>query len=306
MDKHSLLIADFAAQHAALYNRFCAYAPELTTASPEAMIIYIPERQQVPVDLRDIHVPIYLLLDMYAQVVCAHALHADTDLTAVIAPNARLQVDMRHFDTTCTTLQLRIVQHGASSVIVALLSTAQLNCNIMLHLRDTQAQADVRIIALAKENEASMFTTLQDHTAAHTKSSVQVKTVLADAARATHQGMLDVAYGATGVIAYEQSDHMLLSSVARAYVVPAMQVRNHDVQCMHASALGHVDQQLLWYMQSRGMTEYEARLLLLQAFLAGMCTEYPELADAVQNALKIFIATVNNVAKGLPEHGITS
>lgn len=298
-------IAEFAVQHTALYNRFCAYAHELTAASPDAIIIYIPARQQTSVDLCDIQVPIFLLLDADAQVVCAHALQIDVHLTAVLAPNARLHYDVRHFDSACTALQLRIVQQYASSVVVALLSTAQLTCNIMLHVRDEHAQADVRIIALAKEHEAPMLTTLQDHTAAHTKSSVQVKTVLAGAARYTHHGMLDVAYGATGVVAYEQSDHMLMSSAARAYVVPAMQVRNHDVQCMHASALGNVDMQLLWYMQSRGMTEYEARMLLLQAFLAVMCSEYPELADAVQNALKIFIATVNNVAKGLPEHGVT-
>lgn len=301
-----MLIGDFATQYAPLYNRFCAYAHELTDASPDTCIIYIPAQQQTSVDLSDMQAPLYLLLDADVQVVCTHALHTDVQLSVILAPNARLHYDVRHFDSACTAVQLRIMQQQASSVIVALLSTAQLTCNITLHLRDTQAQADVRIIALAKEDEAPILTTLQEHTSAHTKSSVQVKTVLAGTARYTHHGMLDVAYGATGVVAYEQSDHMLVSSAARAYVVPAMQVRNHDVQCMHASAIGNVDMQLLWYMQSRGMTEHEARMLLLQAFLAVICSEYPEFADAVQDALKIFIATVNNVAKELPEHGVTT
>lgn len=299
-------IDKFAVQHAELYNRFCGYALELADAPRDATLLYISAQQQTTLDMRDIQSPVYLLLDEHVHVVCAHTLHSDLQLTVILAPYARMHYDMRHLQNTCTTLQLCIMQQRASAVTVALLSTAQLTCNIMLYLCDVQAQVDVRIIVLAQENDAHVLTTLQEHTAAQTKSSVQVKTVLAGAAHYTHHGMLDVAYGANGVVAYEQSDHMLVSSAARAYVVPAMQVRNHDVQCMHASALGNVDMQLLWYMQSRGMTEHEARMLLLQAFLAVMCNEYPEFAHAVYDALEAFVADVNNFSKGLPEHGIAT
>ncbi len=295
----------FKQQHTELFNRFSAYAPELTEAPSDAIILYIAARQQIAIDMPATQMPIFILLEEYAHVTCAHTLQADMQLTIVTAPRARMQYDVRHMDSACTTFNLRVVQQYASSVVVALLSTVQLQCNIMLHMRDMQAQADVRIVALAKEHEASILTTVQEQTAADTKSSVQVKTVLAGAARYTHHGMLDVANGATGVVAYEQSDHILVSSTARAYVVPAMQVRNHDVQCMHASAIGNVDAQLLWYIQSRGMPEHEARMLLLQAFLAVICNEHPHFAGAVYEALQQFVATDQHFSKGLPEHGIT-
>jgi Fe-S cluster assembly scaffold protein SufB len=301
-------IATFAQKDTARYERWCGYAPELVHAAPDATLLYVPAQQQVALDLEALPsaARLYLLIDDNAHVLCKHALNDDLHLTIIVAPHARVHYDLRHMNSAARRLRLELVQQRASMAQINGLSSAPLDGAITLHMRDHHAQAEVRMVAFANAANESTLCTLQDHAAPETKSSVQLKTVLAGMARYTHHGMLDVAYGATGVVAYEQSDHMLMASTARAHVVPAMQVRNHDVQCTHASALGTVDTQLLWYMQARGIAEQEARMLMLHAYLMQMCHAYPDFADAVHNALETFVGTGDYFSKKAAEHGITT
>lgn len=81
-------------------------------------------------------------------------------------------------------------------------------------------------------------------------------------------GMVKVDYGAEKTEAYQSNRNLIGSDTARIYSKPQLEIYNDDVKCSHGSATGQLDEMQLFYMQTRGLSEATAKLLLKQAFMA--------------------------------------
>ena len=73
--------------------------------------------------------------------------------------------------------------------------------------------------------------------------------------------------GADKTEAYQSNKNVCASPEARMYSKPQLIIDCDDVKCSHGSSIGQIDQNALFYMQSRGIPEHEARLMLMQAFM---------------------------------------
>jgi Fe-S cluster assembly protein SufD len=74
---------------------------------------------------------------------------------------------------------------------------------------------------------------------------------------------------ATGTQTYEMNRNLVLSAGARADSVPNLEIETGDIAgAGHASATGRFDDLQLFYLQSRGITEKEARRLVVRGFFA--------------------------------------
>ncbi len=111
--------------------------------------------------------------------------------------------------------------------------------------------------------------TLQvDHTVPNTSSDVMFKGVLDDHSRAVFQGKIVVHRDAQHTDGQMSNKTMLLSDNAEIDTKPELEIYADDVKCSHGAASGHVDEQALFYMRSRGIPDARARNLLIQSFLA--------------------------------------
>ena len=106
----------------------------------------------------------------------------------------------------------------------------------------------------------------QWHDVPHAESRVWVRKIVSDEAVATYQGLIRVAEGAVGTIVSQDDKTLLDGTKARAESQPILEVLTNEVSCSHGSALGRVDPQMVWYMQTRGIAVDAARALLYQAF----------------------------------------
>jgi len=95
-----------------------------------------------------------------------------------------------------------------------------------------------------------------------------VRSVLAGRATGTCLGKVAVARGADGTDAEQSVRAMLLDRTATANAKPELEIYADDVKCAHGCAVGELDANGLFYLQSRGLTPPEARKLMLQAFVA--------------------------------------
>jgi len=113
-----------------------------------------------------------------------------------------------------------------------------------------------------------------------------VRSVLAGHATGTCLGKVAVARGADGTDAAQSVRAMLLSRTATANAKPELEILADDVKCAHGCAIGELDANGLFYLQSRGLPPAEARKLMLQAFVAeafaGAPDEEPLLALALE------------------------
>jgi Fe-S cluster assembly protein SufD len=95
-----------------------------------------------------------------------------------------------------------------------------------------------------------------------------VRSVMAGQATGTCLGRIVVKEGAVGTDAEQSVRAMLLDRTATANAKPELEIFADDVKCAHGCAVGELDAQALFYLQSRGLDPAEAKKLMLQAFIA--------------------------------------
>jgi len=97
-----------------------------------------------------------------------------------------------------------------------------------------------------------------------------VRSVLAGTATGTYLGKVAVARDAQATDSAQDVKAMLLTRSATANAKPELEIFADDVKCAHGCAIGELDAEALFYLQSRGMPPGEAKKILLQAFVAGV------------------------------------
>ena len=133
------------------------------------------------------------------------------------------------------------------------------------------------------------YDTTQEHAAPHTTSDLAFRGVLRDRATAVWSGMIKVDPGAQRTDAFQESRNLLLNDGAHADAIPGLEIEANDVRCTHAATVARLDEDQLFYLQSRGLTRAEAERLLVGGFLeviAGRLEGSQFLHDTVSAALQ--------------------
>jgi len=117
--------------------------------------------------------------------------------------------------------------------------------------------------------------TVQHHAAPRTRSDLLFKGAVADEAQSVYSGLIRVEKGAHGTNAFQTNRNLVLSGGARAYSVPNLEIEDNDVRCSHASAVGPVDENQLFYLESRGVPTSAAERLIVLGFLDDVVLRFP-------------------------------
>jgi Fe-S cluster assembly protein SufD len=129
-----------------------------------------------------------------------------------------------------------------------------------------------------------------DHAQPKCSSNVLYKNaLLGDSARTVWIGDVRIRPTATGTDTYEMNRNLLLSDGARADSVPNLEIETGDIAgAGHASATGRFDDLQLFYLQSRGIPEEEARRLVVRGFFADVVERIgvPDLEQQIMTAIE--------------------
>ena len=120
---------------------------------------------------------------------------------------------------------------------------------------------------LAAEQHADHHTTI-DHAADHCESHEYFNGVLDGHSRGVFTGRIIVRPGAQKTDSKQTNNNLLLSTDAHADSQPQLEIYADDVKCTHGSTVGPLDPRALFYLQSRGVGEHDARRLLTYGFAA--------------------------------------
>ncbi|HTX66268.1 MAG TPA: Fe-S cluster assembly protein SufD [Opitutaceae bacterium] len=136
------------------------------------------------------------------------------------------------------------------------------------HSRLQGAGAFSEMLALTVARGAQEFDqrTLQSHQAPHTGSNLLYKNALLDQARTIFSGLIIVDPEAQKTDAYQSNRNLLLSDEAEANSLPGLEIQANDVRCTHGATSGHVDDEQMFYLESRGIPPPVARELLVFGF----------------------------------------
>jgi len=119
------------------------------------------------------------------------------------------------------------------------------------------------------------YRTFQEHVAPDTTSTLLFKGVVSDRARSVYTGLIKVDAAARGTNAFQTNRNIKLSDEAWAESVPNLVIENNDVHCSHASAVGPIDEEQRFYLESRGVPTAVAERLVVAGFLAEAFDQMP-------------------------------
>jgi Fe-S cluster assembly protein SufD len=105
-----------------------------------------------------------------------------------------------------------------------------------------------------------------DHAAPRCTSNQLFKGVLDDMSTGAFNGRILVRPGAQKTLAYQKSNNILLTDDAKMDTKPQLEIYADDVKCSHGAATGQLDNDALFYMQSRGINQKDAKLMLMFGF----------------------------------------
>jgi len=150
---------------------------------------------------------------------------------------------------------------------------ARLRCESRLD--GTGAESDLLAVYYGDGDQMLDFRTLQDHAAPRTRSDLLFKGAVEDRAHSVYSGLIHLRPEAQKSRAYQTNRNLVLTEGAGAESIPNLEIEANDVQCSHASTVGPIDDDQLYYLESRGVPPEAAERLIVLGFFDDVFDRLP-------------------------------
>ncbi len=137
------------------------------------------------------------------------------------------------------------------------------------------ARADHLNIAVGGPNQYKDTGAKVFHGAPDTTSTVVSKSIVFGGGETVYRGLLRVAKGAINSKAHVQCDALMLDDISKSDTVPTMEVFEDQVSVGHEATVGRISEEMLFYLQSRGLTEAEAMAMVVRGFVEPVVKKLP-------------------------------
>lgn len=129
------------------------------------------------------------------------------------------------------------------------------------------------------------FDTLQDHVAGNCTSDLLYQGALLGRSRSVYEGTIRAWPGAQKTNAYQSNRNLLLSKKARADSLPQLEIEANDLRCTHGATVSQVDEDLVFYLMSRGIPRADAVRLIVEGFFQPSLDRLPESLEGLRERL---------------------
>lgn len=130
------------------------------------------------------------------------------------------------------------------------------------------AYAQIACLCVGRQKRVIAFKTLQHHIHADTRSDLLIKGVWYDQSKLISENLIRIEPNAQKVVATEVNKNLIMSDDARVISIPKLEVEADDVSCQHGAAISKLNDEHLFYLQSRGLSLLEAQRTLIDGFLS--------------------------------------
>ncbi len=204
-----------------------------------------------------------------------------------IAENARLDWFKMEFEPESrfhhSADYARVDGGGHFSIVTIPKYTGWIRNNLYIKMAGSNAFARLNGLCQLNGKQHVDNNTFVDHAVAHCDTSELYKYILSDESTGVFNGKVNVRQDAQKTNAFQQNNNLLLSNDAQIYSKPELEIYADDVKCSHGSTTGQMDEEAIFYLQSRAIGKSEAQKMLLGAFAGEVLDQIEH--DAVRNHL---------------------
>jgi Fe-S cluster assembly protein SufB len=144
-----------------------------------------------------------------------------------------------------------------------------------VYLMEPGARGEVLSIAFAGAGQHQDAGAKMVHVAPHTSSAITSKSISKGGGRASYRGLLKVHKGAEGVKANVRCDALLMDEQSRTDTYPYIEIEEDQVSISHEATVSKVSEDQLFYLRSRGLSDTEATMMIVNGFIEPIVKELP-------------------------------
>jgi len=138
------------------------------------------------------------------------------------------------------------------------------------------SHAKLNVIYLLDGKEVFDLHSAIEHTKPHGQSEQNVRCIVADRANAIFNGRIHIHRDAQKILAEMNNRNLLMSENAQINTKPELEIYADDVRCAHGATIAEIDEEAMFYLQSRGISRADAQVMLSFGFIN-------ELVDQMNN-----------------------
>lgn len=195
-----------------------------------------------------------------------------------VGENARLVFDKIQSESEAnfhiSTEEVTQEKNSNFKINTITLDGALVRNNINISVNGENCETHMNGVIIAKGNSQVDNHTFVNHKVANCFSNENYKYVLEDKSTGVFNGRVIVQQHAQKINAYQKNANILLSDFAQIYSKPELEIYADDVKCSHGSTTGQLDEDAVFYLQTRGISKEKAKKLLVSAFVGEVIEQF--------------------------------
>lgn len=140
------------------------------------------------------------------------------------------------------------------------------------------SRVEILGIVLGTSKHQIKLTTKQNHIGQNSSSNLLIKSILKDNSSFDFSGLIRIEKEAQNSHAYQRNENLLLGENVKCDTKPYLEILANDVVCTHGATMGQIDQEQLFYLESRGLDKKTAEALIVEGFLRSLLDKISDLA----------------------------
>jgi Fe-S cluster assembly protein SufD len=145
-----------------------------------------------------------------------------------------------------------------------------------IYLNGFMANWRIHGFSILKDQQKSHYRFKAHHIGKKTVSKQFMRGLLNDQAYSLWESSVIVHQGATQSDSSQMNNHLLLGEKSKALSIPILEIDEDDVACSHGSTVGALDETMLFYLQSRGLSAEKSLSLMKRAFIAEVLIHFDD------------------------------
>ncbi|MCH5329840.1 MAG: SufD family Fe-S cluster assembly protein [Alistipes sp.] len=194
-----------------------------------------------------------------------HTVPAESSVTVELGENATLSVTDLYLCGSFSEVEVRQSEGSRCDFTVADLSGSNVSYRAELNGRDAEWRFGGVFTGTGSDRCTMVLNTR--HNVSDCRSESMVKGVVSGRAAGEFRGLVYVAPDAQRTDARQQSRNIELGTESHIVAKPQLEIYADDVKCSHGATVGHSDEEALFYMRQRGLSERDARRLQIEGFV---------------------------------------
>ncbi len=156
----------------------------------------------------------------------------------------------------------------------------------LIDLQGQRSGMDAKIGYLGRDDQRIDMNYVARHQGAKTESNMEISGILRDQAFKLFRGTIDFLHGSSGAVGNEKEDVLLIGDDVVNQTIPLILCAEEDVEGNHGATIGKLDESMLFYLGSRGISKEEAERIIAKAKIDALCSLIPD--EAVRKEVEVY------------------